>query len=61
MEIKRASQRPFDGNPYTRLAIAMCPAEGILRAAGYDVTGAELPEPVTQLSEVERAPSLQPA
>ena len=48
-------------NPYTRLAIAMCPAQGILRAVGYDVTGAELPEPVTQLSEVERAPRLQPA
>jgi hypothetical protein len=48
-------------NPYTRLAIAMCPARGILRAVGYDVTGAELPEPETQLSEVERAPRLQPA
>jgi hypothetical protein len=53
--------RPPVLNPYTRLAIAMCPAEGILRAVGYDVTGAELPKPVTQLSEVERAPRLQPA
>ena len=39
----------------------MCPAQGILRAVGYDVTGAELPEPVTQLSEIELAPRLQPA
>jgi hypothetical protein len=48
-------------NPYTRLAVAICPAQGILRAVGYDVTGAELPEPVTQLSEIELAPRLQPA
>ena len=48
-------------NPYTRLAVAMCPARGILRAIGYDVTGAELPEPVTQLCEIELAPCLQPA
>jgi hypothetical protein len=34
-------------NPYTRLAVEMCPAQGILRAAGYEVvrTG-ELPEVV---------------
>jgi hypothetical protein len=48
-------------NPYTRLAVAICPAQGILRAVGYDVTGAELPEPVTQFSEIELAPRLQPA
>ena len=48
-------------NPYTRLAVAICPAQGILRAAGYDITGAELPEPVTQLCEIELAPRLQPA
>jgi hypothetical protein len=36
-------------NPYTRLAVAMCPARGILRVAGYDaVPGADLPAPVTQ-------------
>jgi hypothetical protein len=40
-------------NPYTRLAVAMCPASGILRAVGYDDTGAELPEPVTQMCEIE--------
>jgi len=39
-------------NPYTRLAVAMCPAAGILRAVGYDVTQASLPEPVTQMCEI---------
>jgi hypothetical protein len=40
-------------NPYTRLAVAMSPARGILRAVGYDLAGGELPEPVTQPCEVE--------
>jgi hypothetical protein len=48
-------------NPYTRLAAAMCPGRGILRAVGYDMAGGELPEPVTQPCEIELAPSLQPA
>jgi len=39
-------------NPYTRLAAAMSPAGGILRAVGYDRTGGDLPEPVTQFCEV---------
>jgi hypothetical protein len=40
-------------NPYTRLAVAMCPASGILRVVGYDKTGAALPaERVTQIREV---------
>jgi len=39
-------------NPYTRLAVAMCPAEGILRAIGYDRTNALLPEPVTRMCEI---------
>jgi hypothetical protein len=39
-------------NPYTRLAVAMCPASGLLRAVGYDHTGALLPEPVTRLCEI---------
>jgi hypothetical protein len=39
-------------NPYTRLAVAMCPVRGILRAAGYDPGGAVLPEPVTTMCEV---------
>jgi hypothetical protein len=48
-------------NPYTRLAAAMCPASGILRAIGYDECGAALPEPVTQVCEIALSPSLQPA
>jgi hypothetical protein len=43
-------------NPYTRLAVAMSPALGILRAAGYDMNGGDLPEPVTQICEFEFAP-----
>jgi hypothetical protein len=39
-------------NPYTRLAVAMCPASGILRVVGYDLTDAALPEPVTQMCEI---------
>jgi hypothetical protein len=36
-------------NPYTRIAVAMCPARGVLRVAGYDaVGGADLPVPVSQ-------------
>ena len=48
--------RPPVLNPYTRLAAAMSPARGILRATGYDVAGAELPVPVTQTCEIEVAP-----
>jgi len=44
-------------NPYTRLAVAMCPAEGLLRAIGYDRTDALLPEPVTQPCEIATAAS----
>jgi hypothetical protein len=43
-------------NPYTRLAVAMCPATGILRAVGYDSTEALLPEPVTLICEIAAAP-----
>jgi hypothetical protein len=39
-------------NPYTRLAVAMCPASGILRVIGYDRTEAVLPEPVTRICEI---------
>jgi hypothetical protein len=42
-------------NPYTRLAVAMNPASGLLRAVGYDNTGGELPEAVTQVSEIRAA------
>ena len=51
--------RPPVLNPYTRLAVAMCPAAGILRAVGYDVTDSDLPEPVTQLCEIIMAPDPQ--
>jgi len=43
-------------NPYTRLAVALCPARGIIRVQGYDSAGpgaANLPEPVTRLCEIE--------
>ncbi|MFY9693223.1 MAG: hypothetical protein WAK35_05720, partial [Xanthobacteraceae bacterium] len=39
-------------NPYTRLAVAMCPAAGILRVLGYDRTETLLPEAVTQICEI---------
>ena len=39
-------------NPYTRLAVAMCPARGVLRAIGYEAMDALLPQPVTDVSEV---------
>jgi hypothetical protein len=42
-------------NPYTRLAVAMCPADGVLRAIGYDPGDALLPEPVTQICEIVSA------
>jgi len=44
-------------NPYTRLAVAMCPAVGLLRAVGYDRTDALLPEPVTRICEIAPAPA----
>jgi hypothetical protein len=40
-------------NPYTRLAVAMNPASGILRAIGYDMVGGDMPAPVTQISEFQ--------
>ena len=40
-------------NPYTRLAVAMCPARGVLRVAGYDRNDVDLlPEQVTQMCEI---------
>jgi hypothetical protein len=39
----------------------MCPARGILRAAGYELTGAVLPEPVTSMFEVVAMPEPQAA
>jgi len=40
-------------NPYTRLAVSMSPARGILRAVGYGLTGDVLPAPVTEICELE--------
>ena len=40
-------------NPYTRLAVTMSPAQAILRVAGYEITGGELPKQVTQLLAIE--------
>jgi hypothetical protein len=46
-------------NPYTRLAVAMCPARGVLRVVGYDKAAAALPaEQVTRMREI--APQAQP-
>jgi hypothetical protein len=46
-------------NPYTRLAVAMCPALGVLRVVGYDKTQAALPaERVTHMREI--APQAAP-
>jgi hypothetical protein len=39
-------------NPYTRLAVSMCPARSILRVVGYDKVNADLPEAVTQLCQM---------
>jgi hypothetical protein len=40
-------------NPYTRIAVEMCPARGVLRAVGYELpAGAEFAAPVTQACEL---------
>jgi hypothetical protein len=40
-------------NPYTRLAVAMCPRAGILRVVGYDKSEPALPaERVTRIREI---------
>jgi hypothetical protein len=39
-------------NPFTRVAVAMCPANGTLRVLGYERDDGELPRPVTQMREV---------
>ncbi|MPZ39341.1 MAG: hypothetical protein GEU95_15035 [Rhizobiales bacterium] len=43
-------------NPYTRVAVEMCPATGILRAIGYETRpGAELPQAVTSTCNMQQA------
>jgi hypothetical protein len=40
-------------NPFTRCAIEMCPARGIMRAAGYELApGDDLPRRVTEIREL---------
>jgi hypothetical protein len=40
-------------NPYTRVAVEMCPRAGILRVVGYErAARGELPTPVTRVCEV---------
>jgi len=39
-------------NPFTRIAVAMCPADQTLRVLGYEREDGELPRPVTRLCEV---------
>jgi hypothetical protein len=41
-------------NPYTRLAVVMCPARGTMRVCGYEAPApGELPQPVTASRTVE--------
>jgi hypothetical protein len=41
-------------NPYTRIAVEMCPARGVLRAVGYELHGGEeFARPVTQPCEFD--------
>ena len=40
-------------NPFTRIAVEMCPAKGVLRAVGYEVgPQSELPQPATQICDL---------
>ena len=48
-------------NPYTRLAVAMCPARGVLRAIGYEANDGLLPQPATAICEVVVPTALMPA
>jgi hypothetical protein len=41
-------------NPYTRLAVAMCPARGSLRVQGFEpAAGRALPQPVTEIAGID--------
>jgi hypothetical protein len=43
-------------NTFTRIAVAMCPANGTLRAIGYELDpGSDLPRPVTRIAEFQAA------
>lgn len=48
-------------NPYTRLALVMCPAEGRLGVVGCEpAAGEDLPSPATQPSVLHRPPNRKP-
>jgi hypothetical protein len=43
-------------NPYTRIAVEMCPARGLLRVVGYELAaGAEFAQPATKARELSLA------
>jgi hypothetical protein len=43
-------------NPFTRLAVEMCPASGVLRAVGYEtLPGCEVAQAVTHVRELQAA------
>jgi hypothetical protein len=42
-------------NPFTRIAVEMCAADGALRAVGYELApGDTLPSVVTEIRELDR-------
>jgi hypothetical protein len=49
-------------NPYTRLALVFCPAQGLLRAAGFEpAAGEDLPQAATQVRMLAAPPADAPA
>ena len=45
-------------NPYTRIAVEMCPANGTVRVVGYEVDErSALPQPVTHVCELAASPA----
>ena len=45
-------------NRYTRMAVEMCAAQGLLRVMGYEtLPGFDLPQPVTLLREIAASPA----
>ncbi len=43
-------------NPFTRLAVEMCAADGTLRVIGYErQDGSELPRPATEIRELTKS------
>ena len=49
-------------NPFTRIAVEMCAANGTLRAVGYELeAGSDLPRRVTQVRELAEADARLPA